>query len=262
MAPNTGERTLAPCLLPPGPAHIHGVATAGNGSIELATLATTQGVLSSLLADFSIRTAPKATISAPSINRLSLPADIPPNLADWITHRSLRLNCVTEAFFGEMWEASANSTFSADAWTAPASYGLTADLADVPTTWTPNVPLRIAADRRQAQLEIDALVALMLGVTADELCTIYRTQFPVLYGYDRNRDHYDANGRWCRTAFLALWRKKGDAISLDGCTATNQAGNTYVYELPFVTLDREHDMRVAYVEFERRLAEPGAGAGA
>jgi hypothetical protein len=41
----------------------------------------------------------------------------------------------------------------------------------------------------------------------------------------------------------------------DERTATNAAGNTYTYELPFVTLDREHDMRVAYAEFERRLAE-------
>ena len=38
-------------------------------------------------------------------------------------------------------------------------------------------------------------------------------------------------------------------------TATNQAGNTYVFELPFVTLDRERDMRVAYDYFEQRLAD-------
>ena len=119
----------------------------------------------------------------------------------------------------------------------------------------PATPLREPSDRRQALLEIDALVALMLGLTADELCTIYRTQFPVLYGYDRNRDLYDANGRLVPNSVLTVWRKKGDRITQDERTATNQAGNTYTYELPFVTLDREADMRQAYAEFERRLAE-------
>jgi len=95
----------------------------------------------------------------------------------------------------------------------------------------------------------------MLGLTADELCTIYRTQFPVLYGYDRNRDHYDVNGRLVPNPVLTLWRQKRDRITRDDRTATNQAGNTYTYELPFVTLDREADMRQAYSEFERRLAE-------
>ena len=113
----------------------------------------------------------------------------------------------------------------------------------------------VAADRRQALVEIDALVALMLGLTADELCTIYRTQFAVLYGYDHNDYFYDANGRLVPNSVLTVWRKKGDTITEEERTATNQAGNTYIYELPFVTLDREADMRQAYAEFERRLAE-------
>ncbi|MDN5747505.1 MAG: hypothetical protein L0H64_03125, partial [Pseudonocardia sp.] len=92
-------------------------------------------------------------------------------------------------------------------------------------------------------------------LTADELCTIYRTQFAVLYGYDRNVNFYDANGRLVPNAVLSVWRRKGERITVDECTATNQAGNTYVYELPFVTLDREADMRQAYAHFERVLAE-------
>ena len=95
----------------------------------------------------------------------------------------------------------------------------------------------------------------MLGLTADELCTIYRTQFAVLYGYDRNVYFYDANGRLVPNSVLTVWRKKGDRITEEERTATNQAGNTYTYELPFVTLDREADMRQAYADFERRLAE-------
>jgi hypothetical protein len=54
---------------------------------------------------------------------------------------------------------------------------------------------------------------------------------------------------------LKVWRQKEDRISEEERTATNQAGNTYTYELPFVTLDREKDMRQAYAHFERLLAE-------
>ena len=104
-------------------------------------------------------------------------------------------------------------------------------------------------------MEIDALVALMLGLTADELCTIYRTQFAVLRGYDRDVYYYDVNGRLVPNSVLSVWRKKGDRITEEERTATNQAGYTYTYELPFVTLDREADMRQAYAHFERLLEE-------
>ena len=95
----------------------------------------------------------------------------------------------------------------------------------------------------------------MLGLTADELCTIYRTQFAVLYGYDRNRDFYDTNGRLVPNSVLTVWRQKGDRITRGRAHRDQPGGQTYTYELPFVTLDREADMRQAYAEFERRLAE-------
>ena len=101
---------------------------------------------------------------------------------------------------------------------------------------------------------MDALVALSYGVTADELCAVYRTQFAVLYGYDRNVYFYDVNGRLVPNSVLTVWRKKGDGITVDERTAENQAGNVYIYELPFRTFDREADMRAAYTEFEHRLA--------
>ena len=94
----------------------------------------------------------------------------------------------------------------------------------------------------------------MLGITADQLCTVYRTQFAVLYGYDHHDHVYDANGRIVPYSVLSIWRKKGDHLTGEERTATNQAGYTYTYELPFRILDREADMRAAYAEFERRLA--------
>jgi hypothetical protein len=95
----------------------------------------------------------------------------------------------------------------------------------------------------------------MLQISADELCTIYRTQFPVLYGYDRNSYYYDANGRLVPNSVLTIWRKNSGRASAEDRTVTNASGNEYQYELPFVTLDREADMREAYAHFERVLEE-------
>lgn len=109
-------------------------------------------------------------------------------------------------------------------------------LGDVGPERTAATPLRMAEDRRQALVELDALV---LGVTADQLCTVYRTQFAVLYGYDRTTYLCDVNGRLVPNTVQVPRRKKGAATSVEEPTATSQVGNTYTYELPFTFLDRK-----------------------
>ena len=247
MAANTGERTLISALIPPGSAHVDAVFSAA--AIDAPTLVATAASSAGLLSDFAIRVAPKAHIRAPQLERLPrLPAGHP--LLQGVYLRTLRLNCVTDAY-ADLWRGCWSDEFTQDAWTS--TDHVFTDLGDIAKEWSASTPLRRAADRRQALVEIDALVALMLGVTADQLCTVYRTQFAVLYGYDHDQYTYDANGRVVPNPVLVAWRKKGDRISLEERTHTNQAGNTYVYELPFGTYDREHDMRVAYAEFEHRL---------
>ena len=186
-----------------------------------------------------------------TINRLPVIQDHP--LQEALILRTSRLNCVTDAY-ADFWQNVYKDAFAADQWASGRPRANRPDLGAVTPDWTAATPLRIAEDRRQALVEIDALVALVLSVTADQLCTIYRTQFPVLYGYDHWDDVYDANGRLVPNEVLSVWRKKGDKISGAERTATNQAGHTYIYELPFHLLDREADMRAAYAEFERRLA--------
>ena len=168
--------------------------------------------------------------------------------------RSARLNCVTDAYT-DLWNEIFDPAFLTDTWASGRPRENRPALGNVDPEWTAATPLRIAEDRRQALVEIDALVALMLGVSADELCTVYRTQFAVLYGYDHRSYVFDVNGRLVPTEVLQVWRRKGDSLTREERTATNQAGNTYTYELPFRLLDREADMREAYAHFERILDE-------
>ena len=103
--------------------------------------------------------------------------------------------------------------------------------------------------------EIDAIVALSLGVTADELCMIYRTQFPVMRRYDQE-DLYDANGRKVPKDIAKLEGKlkPGEELSEEQRKWTHpQSGVTYTFEYPFAPLDREADFRAAYARFEKEL---------
>ena len=250
MAAHSGERTLIGAIIPPGAANIHTVytLTVGSGTLSnLRSLLKVAATISSLIADFCIRSSPSSTISMRAVARL--PNVCNPAIEEAILRRTSVLLCLTDSY-STLW-ASVHDMGCVSRCRADSS------ILDHEGQWSIDSPARLAASRRRAQLEIDVLVALGLGLTADELCAIYRTQFPVLYGYDRKTYLYDANGRLVPQSILVEWRKKGDRLTVDQRTATNASGNTYVYELPFQFLDREKDMREAYAEFERRFGIVG-----
>ena len=252
MAANTGQRTLISAVIPKGASHVHPVYSVGFEVDAPCRFAVVGSYLSSLMADFMVRTASKAEIPLGTIERLPFAED--GVTAPWLVLRYLRLNCLTDAY-AELWGNGYSGDFTADGWcngyTSPGG-----SLGGVSSEWAASTPLRLEVDRRQAQVEIDAIVALSLGVTADELCAIYRGQFPVLYSFDRNAYCYDGNGRLVPNSVLSVWRKMGDQITKEERTATHPgSGIAYTYELPFVTLDREADMRQAYAHFERILKE-------
>jgi hypothetical protein len=256
MANNVSERTLFSAIIPPGAAHINSVFCAAATNKSALDVAIVAGSVASLLCDFSVRVAPKSGIYQGVFARLPLIAEQALHMK--LILRTLRLNCVTNSY-ADLWRDCFDAEMQSDSWTGDFDHNHRRPLGDVGQQWTHDSPLRIAADRRQALVEIDALVTLGLGLTADELCTIYRTQFPVLYDYDRKTRLYDANGRLVPAEILTRWRTKGDNLNQEERTATNEAGNTYTYLPPFRFLDREADMRQAYAEFERRLGTTGSG---
>jgi len=246
MASNYGERTLISGLIPPGAAHIHLVQSAAPPDYSPTSLNLTLAITSSLLADFQIRSNARNDIHGTDIGRL--PA-IPQNntLSSRIALRTLRLNCLTEAY-SELWAESWQKEFLEDLPILERH-----DERPIGSEWTADTPLRRAEDRRNAQAEIDVMVAMMLGVPIEDLCTIYRTQFAVLYDYDHGRGQgayvYDANGRQLPTPVRQAWEKRqrpasNEDMPLSERTHTHPGSAvSYVYDLPFRIRDRESDFR-------------------
>jgi len=251
MAANTGERTFIPALIPPGTAHIHGVSSVGLPGDD-PRLVAVAAFATSLIHDFAVRIAPKSTISAATLDRLPFLDD--PVIRPLILLRSLRLNALTTAY-SDLWTACFYESFVDDSWTDTGlNYPGRPALGAVTADWTARVPLRRASDRRQALLEVDALVAIALGVDSDELIAIYRTQFPVLHGYDRKVSHFDRLGRQVPASVMSKRRQDGT----DEATAYewNHPGSGARYEFvpPFELLDREADLLLAYSQLQERVA--------
>ena len=258
MAPLTGERTLATALIPPGPTHIDALFSAASSSEQDVTFAA--AVMSTLLSDLLIRAGASINIRERAISRLPLPSLRSP-LAKRITLRSLRLNCIADAY-SDLWTECWDESFMTD---APILERY--DERPIGPEWTADTPLRRAEDRRNAQAEIDVMVAMMLGVPIEDLCTIYRTQFAVLYDYDRGRGQgayvYDANGRQLPTPVRQAWEKRqrpssNEEMPLSERTHTHPgSGVSYVYDLPFRIRDRESDFRRIHTTLTQSSLDTG-----
>ena len=62
MAANTGERTLISAIIPPGAAHADSIFAIGLPTESLGQLCVLAGLMTSLLATFAVRAAPKNNI--------------------------------------------------------------------------------------------------------------------------------------------------------------------------------------------------------
>ncbi|MFJ6077099.1 Eco57I restriction-modification methylase domain-containing protein [Pseudarthrobacter sp. NPDC092419] len=230
MAATTGERTLRASVVPPGTAHVHAVrAAAFVGGDSACRLLAVLASMNFIGADLQVRSSVGSEISATAVGQVpAIPADHP--LFEEIVERSARLTCLTSAY-SDLWNAV------------------------MPEKWTRSSPIRVASQRRLLSVELDAAIALVFGIGVDELCVIYRSQFPVLHGYER-KDLYDLLGRKVPAEIARLFLTRGEDLTLEERTWTHpQSQVEYVFEFPFVSYDREEDMRKAYAHFEKLLAE-------
>ncbi|MFE7038985.1 hypothetical protein ACFU9X_05870 [Streptomyces atratus] len=251
IAPNT-ERSLYPALVPPGAAHTNVVRS--GWVLDNRHTALLAGMWASLPADYLLRVTGTGHLDVSRAKAMPAPTAKHP-LAPALLLRALRLNCLTRAF-SDLWDELYDPTWPAyEPWAC--DWPDLQPLHEVTPGWRPDTPLRSERARRSALVEIDALVAVWLGMDADALIAAYRGRFPVLQKYEAVT-WFDADG----------WKIAGNARTI-GQRQTKESwaqfeahrtdpSNAPVpegYTRPFYKADREAEMRAAHAVFQKRLDE-------
>ncbi|MBI4783033.1 MAG: class I SAM-dependent DNA methyltransferase [Oscillatoriophycideae cyanobacterium NC_groundwater_1537_Pr4_S-0.65um_50_18] len=271
MLSQAGERTLIPCIAPKGATHIYALVTVAFQENQV--LLDFVSLVQSLALDFFVKTTGKDNLTA---GDLSLFPCLLKKFREELNARTLALNCLT-THYADLWSDCWNPTFQQDTWSKPNDPRLDLHFfRNLTPQWQRNCALRTDYARRQALVEIDVLAAMALGLTLDELITIYRVQFPVMQQYERET-YFDQNGRIVFTTSKGLvgvgLPRKGNAKQAiigwedvkdmtegtvevtitDDTQPGGEIQRTIVYQAPFEKCDRVTDYRTAWAFFEHKL---------
>lgn len=185
-----------------------------------------------------------------------------------IAVRALLLNALTERY-KDLWSTSFTNSFKNDSWAKTDNRLKHNQFSNLSIDWENSYPLRTDYERREALVEIDVLTAMALGMTLEQLKTIYRIQFPVLQSYEVNT-WYDVNGRIVFTNNRSLtnagftrseWEngikgapagKKFYRTIIDDTMPCGPIERTIEYVAPFDCCNREEDYETVWKFFEEK----------
>jgi hypothetical protein len=254
------ERSLIGSIVQRRVGHVNPILSTTFKSIE--DLLDFSGPCFSIVFDFFIKTTGRSDVYESTLKQLPFLKK-----QQEIVLRALMLNCVTK-MYAALWEDCWTLEFLSEKW-GKSDLRLSNDqFKSLTPEWQRNIALRTDYARRQALVEIDVLTSMALGLTLEELKTIYRVQFPVMRQYESDT-WYDQNGRIIFTASKGLpgvgftrpeWNEIKNMESgtvertiIDDTLPGGPIERTMKYKAPFDRCDREKDYDEVWKEFEIRF---------
>ncbi len=263
MLAQSGERTLIGCIIPPNSSHVHTIVSVTFKQDDL--LVEFAGIASSIVIDFLTKTIAASNLS---VSRLeSLPLYIDRKYKSALNLRTLLLNCLNNQY-AVLWEHCWDDSYKIDSWSVVDKR--LKDISTIRRNWEWKTPLRNHFERRQALVEIDVIVSMALGLSLEDLETIYSIQFPVLI-QNENDTWYDSNGSIVFTSSTGLkgvgvdrriWeqiqnQKEGETYThtIDPAKSELYGGQQVTYYAPYTKCDRIEDYRKAWAHFEKVFSD-------
>ncbi|MFI9002943.1 class I SAM-dependent DNA methyltransferase [Streptomyces sp. NPDC053541] len=253
MIPFNSSRCLHAALIPPGPAHVNTIQSTALESNH--STALNAGFWASLPVDYLLRITGRSDLHIAEARKMPAPDSEQHPLAPALLLRTLRLNALT-SHYAPLWHELFDPRWAGyEDWANPNWPALAPLAAGLKPAWEYTTPLRTEYERRAALVELDALVSVWLGITADQLVAIFKSRYPQLHDYEA-KTWFDANGRKIAENFNTYGHGQTKQDWLDFEAHLAEPANTPPpagYVGPFYKADREAEMRAAHAHFQARL---------